>query len=48
MSYIPGGLENKLLIVDGKRLKGSSSKGKLAHPVELFVAENQLILGSNT
>ncbi|MGR3912809.1 MAG: ISAs1 family transposase [Candidatus Rhabdochlamydia sp.] len=48
VSHIPGGLENKLLIVDGKRLKGSSSKGKLAHLIELFTAENRLILGQKS
>ncbi len=32
------------MVVDGKRLKGASTSSKLMHVVELFAAENRLVL----
>ena len=43
-SGIPESLKNQLLIIDGKRLKGSSTCSKIVHVVELFASEDQLTL----
>jgi predicted transposase YbfD/YdcC len=41
---LPNELRDKLLIIDGKRLKGASLAEELVHIVELFAAESQLVL----
>jgi predicted transposase YbfD/YdcC len=41
---IPQQLRDQLLIIDGKRLKGISSDGHIVHLVELFAAEQRLVL----
>jgi len=41
---IPQQLRDQLLIIDGKRLKGVSTTEALVHLVELFVAEQRLVL----
>lgn len=41
---VPQQFRNKLLIIDGKRLKGASTDEHLAHLVELFAAEQKLVL----
>lgn len=37
-------LRNQLLVIDGKRLKGLSADGHIVHLVELFAAEERLVL----
>lgn len=41
---IPQQLRDQLLIIDGKRLKGVSATDALVHLVELFAAEQRLVL----
>ncbi len=41
---IPQQLRDQLLVIDGKRLKGVSSDGHIVHLVELFPAEQRLVL----
>lgn len=41
---VPEEFRNKLLIIDGKRLRGASTDEHLAHLVELFAAEQKLVL----
>jgi len=41
---VPQQLRDQLLVIDGKRLKGVSSGDNLVHLVELFAAEQKLVL----
>ncbi len=41
---IPQQLRDQLLVIDGKRLKGASTTDSLVHLVELFAAEQRLVL----
>jgi len=41
---IPQELRDQLLVIDGKRLKGASTDDHLVHLVELFAAEQRLVL----
>lgn len=41
---IPQQFRDQLLIIDGKRLKGASTDERLVHLVELFAAEQRLVL----
>ena len=41
---IPQQLRDQLLVIDGKRLKGASTDDHLVHLVELFAAEQKLVL----
>lgn len=41
---IPQQLQDQLLVIDGKRLKGVSTTDSLVHLVELFAAEQRLVL----
>jgi predicted transposase YbfD/YdcC len=41
---VPQQLRDQLLVIDGKRLKGSSTDDRLVHLVELFASEQRLIL----
>jgi predicted transposase YbfD/YdcC len=41
---VPQQLRNQLLVIDGKRLKGVSRNDHLVHLVELFAAEQRLVL----
>ncbi len=43
-SKIPGSLQDQLLAVDGKRLRGATFMGNITHVVELFAAEDRLCL----
>ena len=44
ISNLPLDLRDKLLVIDGKRLKGISDNEHITHIVELFAAERQIVL----
>jgi predicted transposase YbfD/YdcC len=44
LSFLPSGLKDQLLIVDGKRLRGVSNNEHIVHLVELFAAESRIVI----
>lgn len=44
LSFLPSGLKDQLLVVDGKRLRGVSSNKHISHLVELFAAESRIVI----
>jgi len=43
---LPGQLQNQLLALDGKRLRSANFLGSITHIVELFAAEDRLVLAT--
>lgn len=41
---LPSNLKDQLLIIDGKRLRGVSDQEHITHLVELFAAENRIVI----
>jgi predicted transposase YbfD/YdcC len=44
IAYLPSGLKDQLLVIDGKRLRGVSDNEHITHLVELFAAESRIVI----